>query len=41
MAKMREARKAKEAKLATAQDNLRQVLTARQEAQAMLAGLLN
>lgn len=41
MAKMREARKAKEAKLAAAQDNLRQVLTARQEAQAMLAGLLN
>lgn len=41
MAKVRDARKAKEAKLAAAQDNLRKVLTARQEAQAMLAGLLN
>lgn len=41
MAKMRDARKAKEAKLAAAQDNLRKVLSARQEAQAMLAGLLN
>lgn len=41
MAKLRDARKAKEAKLTAAQDNLRKVLTARQEAQAMLAGLLN
>lgn len=41
MAKLRDARKAKEAKLAAAQENLRKVLTARQEAQAMLAGLLN
>lgn len=41
MAKVRDARKAKEAKLAAAQDNLRKVLSARQEAQAMLLGLLN
>lgn len=41
LAKVREAKKAKEAKLATAQDSLRKVLTVRQEAQAVLAGLLN
>lgn len=41
MGKLRDARKAKEAKLAAAQDNLRKVLSARQEAQAVLAGLLN
>lgn len=41
MAKVREAKKAKEAKLAAAQENLRKVLTVRQEAQALLAGLLN
>ena len=41
MAKLRDSKKAKEAKLAAAQDNLRKVLTVRQEAQAMLAGLLN
>jgi len=41
LAKVRDARKAKEAKLTTAQDNLRAVLTARQEAQAVLVGLLN
>lgn len=41
MAKLRESKKAKEAKLAAAQENLRKVLTVRQEAQALLAGLLN
>ncbi len=41
LAKYRDARKAKEAKLAAAQDALRQVLSARQEAQAVLAGLLH
>lgn len=41
MAKVRDARKSKEAKLAQAQDDLRKVLTVRQEAQAVLAGLLN
>lgn len=40
LAKLREARKAKEAKLEKAQDELRQVLTVRQEAAAVLAGLL-
>jgi hypothetical protein len=39
--KYRVARKDKEAKLAQAQENLRKVLTARQEAQAALLGLLN
>jgi hypothetical protein len=39
--KYRAARKDKEAKLAQAQENLRKVLTARQEAQAALLGLLN
>lgn len=41
LAKYRESRKAKEAKLEKAQDELRQVLTVRQEAAAVLAGLLN
>lgn len=41
IAKFRESKKAKEAKLAAAQDELRKVLTVRQEAQAVLAGLLN
>jgi predicted Holliday junction resolvase-like endonuclease len=41
MAKYREARKAKEAKLQTAQDDLRKVLTVRQEAIAMSNGWLN
>lgn len=41
IAKLRDAKKAKEAKLAAAQDNLRKVLTVRQEAQAVLMGLLN
>ena len=41
IAKLRDAKKAKEAKLATAQDTLRKVLTVRQEAQAVLMGLLN
>jgi len=39
--KYRAARKDKEAKLAQAQEDLRKVLTARQEAQAALLGLLN
>ena len=39
--KYRAARKDKEAKLAQAQGDLRKVLTARQEAQAALLGLLN
>lgn len=41
LAKLRESKKAKEAKLAAAQEDLRKVLTVRQEAQAVLAGLLN
>ncbi len=41
LAKYRDARKAREANLAAAQDNLRKVLTAKQEAQAVLMGLLN
>ncbi|MGE3312076.1 MAG: hypothetical protein AB7O66_19090 [Limisphaerales bacterium] len=41
LAKLRDSKKAKEAKLAEAQENLRKVLTVRQEAQAVLAGLLN
>lgn len=41
LAKYREARKAKEANLAAAQENLKKVLTAKQEAQAVLMGLLN
>jgi hypothetical protein len=40
LAKYRESRKAKEAKLAQAQDELRKVLSVRQEASAVLAGLL-
>jgi hypothetical protein len=40
LAKVREARKDKEAKLEKAQDDLRKVLTTRQEASAVLAGLL-
>ena len=40
LAKFREARKDKEAKLAKAQDDLRKVLSVRQEASAVLAGLL-
>jgi hypothetical protein len=39
--KYREARKAKEAKLTQAQEDLRKVLTSRQEAEAALLGLLN
>jgi hypothetical protein len=39
--KYRAARKDKEAKLAQAQEDLRKVLTSRQEAQAALLGLLN
>ncbi len=41
LGKLRDAKKAKEAKLVAAQDNLRKVLTVRQEAQAVLVGLLN
>jgi len=41
IAKLRDSKKAKEAKLAAAQENLRKVLTVRQEAQAVLMGLLN
>jgi hypothetical protein len=41
LGKYREARKAKEAALEKAQDELRQVLTVRQEALAVLMGLLN
>jgi hypothetical protein len=40
LAKYREARKEKEAKLAKAQQDLREVLTVRQEATAVLLGLL-
>lgn len=40
LAKFRESRKAKEAALEKAQDDLRKVLSARQEAAAVLAGLL-
>jgi hypothetical protein len=40
LAKYRESRKAKEAALASAQDELRKVLSVRQEATAVLAGLL-
>lgn len=40
LAKVREARKAKEAKLEKAQDELRKLLSVRQEAAAVLAGLL-
>ena len=40
MAKLRDARKAKEAALAKAQDDLRKVLTVRQEATAVSMGLL-
>ncbi|MEO8427777.1 MAG: hypothetical protein ABI651_11770, partial [Verrucomicrobiota bacterium] len=40
LAKFREARKVKEANLETAQEDLRKVLTPRQEAVAVLAGLL-
>jgi len=39
--KYRASRKAKEAKLAQTQDDLRKILTQRQEAQAVLLGLLN
>lgn len=41
LTKLRETRKANEAKLEKAQDELRAVLTVRQEAQAVLMGLLN
>ena len=41
LAKVREARKAKQAKLDKAQDDLRQVLSMRQEAIAVVNGLLN
>jgi len=40
MAKVRDGLKDKEAKLATAQDDLRKVLSVRQEAEALMAGLL-
>lgn len=40
LGKVREARKAKEAKLAEAQEELRKVLSVRQEASAVMAGLL-
>jgi hypothetical protein len=40
LAKLREANKAKEAKLESAQEDLRKLLSARQEATAVLAGLL-
>lgn len=40
LAKVREARKQKEANLAKAQDELRKVLSVRQEASAVLLGLL-
>ena len=40
LAKFREARKAKEANLEKAQDDLRKVLTVRQEASAVMMGLL-
>jgi hypothetical protein len=41
MAKVREARKANRAKLEAAQDDLRKVLSVRQEAVAMMSGLLD
>jgi hypothetical protein len=41
LAKYEASKKAKEAKLAEAQDNLRKVLTVKQEAQATLMGLLD
>ena len=41
LAKYREARKAREAKLQAAQDDLRKVLSVRQEAVAVMMGLLN
>jgi len=41
LAKYQTSQKAKEAKLTEAQDNLRKVLTVKQEAQATLLGLLN
>ena len=41
LGKVRDARKTKEAALAKAQDDLRQVLSVRQEAQAVMLGLLN
>ena len=41
LAKVREERKQKDAALTKAQDDLRKVLNARREAQAVLAGLLN
>lgn len=40
LAKVRDARKANEEKLVQAQDELKKVLTSRQEAAAVLAGLL-
>jgi hypothetical protein len=40
LAKLREARKEKEAALEKAQEDLRKVLSVRQEAAAVLAGLL-
>ena len=40
MAKLRDARKTKEAALTKAQDDLRKVLTVRQEATAVSMGLL-
>ena len=40
LAKVREARKASEAKLETAQEDLRKILTVRQEAVAVMMGLL-
>ena len=40
LAKLREARKVKEANLEKAQEDLRKVLSVRQEAAAVLAGLL-
>jgi hypothetical protein len=40
LAKLREANKAKEAKLESAQEDLRKLLSSRQEATAVLAGLL-
>ena len=41
LAKLREARKASEGKLASAQDELRRLLSVRQEAAAVVSGLLN
>jgi hypothetical protein len=40
LAKYRDARKAKESELEKAQDDLRKVLTVKQEAVAVMAGLL-